>query len=201
MALNKKESGNVRAEMIIEVVGRPPEHLTETLHKIIEEISKENGIVVIRKKVNDPQPMKDNPEFYTNFVEVEVEVEEILYLVMLMFKYMPAHIEIISPEVIVLTNNGWNEIINELARRLHGYDEIARVLGIEKSLLEKKLRELLSQRAKETSSTSSQSKDAGKSTSSTSSQSKDAGKSTSSTSSQSKETSSANSQSKGKNKK
>jgi hypothetical protein len=105
--------------------------------------------VVVRKKINESLPMKDNPEFYTNFAEVEVEVEDILYIVMLMFKYMPAHVEIISPELIALTNNGWNEIINELARRLHGYDEIARVLDVEKGLLEKKLREVLSQKAKE----------------------------------------------------
>jgi len=151
MALNTKAPVSVRAVMIIEVIGRPPEHLTETLNKIIEGIDKEKGVVVIRKRVNEPQPMKDNQEFYTNFVEVEVEVEEILYLVMLMFKYMPAHIEIISPEVIAITNNGLNEVINELARRLHGYDEIARILEVEKNLLEKKLREVLNQKEKGTS--------------------------------------------------
>jgi len=47
------------------------------------------------------------------------------------------------PELIALTNNGWNDVLNELTRRLHGYDEIARVLQIEKNVLEKKLREIL----------------------------------------------------------
>ena len=158
MAFNNKELEKIRAEMIIEVIGRPPEHLTETLNKIIEELDKEKGVAVLRKKVNEPQPMKDNPEFYTNFAEIEVEIEEILYLVMLMFKYMPAHIEIISPECIALTNNGWNEIINELARRLHGYDEIARVLEVEKSLLERKLREMLGQNTGKISPAGSQDK-------------------------------------------
>jgi len=155
MAFNK-ESKEVKAEMIIEVIGRPPEHLTEILNKIIEEMGKEKGVAVLRKKVNEPQVMKDNPEFYTNFAEIEVEVEEVLYLVMLMFKYMPAHIEVISPESITLTNNGWNEIINEVARRLHGYDEIARVLEVEKNLLERKLREILTQKKKEVSPTDNQ---------------------------------------------
>ena len=59
---------------------------------------------------------------------------------------MPAHIEIIEPEMIVLTNSGWNDVLNELTRRLHGYDEVARVLQIEKDILEKKLREVLGEK-------------------------------------------------------
>ena len=88
-----------------------------------------------------PILMKDQKDFYTSFAEIEVEVERILELVILMFKYMPAHIEIIYPETIALQNNDWNDILNELTRRLHGYDEIARVVQTEKEILEKKLRD------------------------------------------------------------
>lgn len=149
MALKEREIEGIRAEMIIEVLGRPPEHLVETLNKLIEEIDKEEGTKVLRKKINESHPLKDKPEFYTNFAEIEVQVEDILYLVRLMFKYMPAHIELTYPEAIALTNNGWNDILNELTRRLHGYDEIARVLNVEKSLLERKIRELIGQKSKE----------------------------------------------------
>ncbi len=61
---------------------------------------------------------------------------------------MPAHIEIIHPELIALTNNGWNDILNELTRRLHGYDEIARVIQVEKGILEKRLRDVLEKNKK-----------------------------------------------------
>jgi len=135
------ETKGINAMMIIEVIGRPPEHLTETLNKIISQIDEEKGVNVKEKKVNEPVLMKDQKDFYTSFAEVGIEVEEILGLAMLMFKYMPAHIEIISPELIALTNNGWNDILNELARRLHGYDEIARIIQVEKNILEKKLKE------------------------------------------------------------
>ena len=118
--------------MILDVIGRPPEHLIESLKKIIEEIDKEKGVDVKSKEIKKPTLMKDQKEFYTTFAEIEVDVEELLYLVILLFKYMPAHIEIISPELIALTNNGWNDILNELARRLHGYDEIARIMQMEK---------------------------------------------------------------------
>ncbi|HLA23320.1 MAG TPA: hypothetical protein VJZ93_02180 [Candidatus Nanoarchaeia archaeon] len=143
-----EETKGIQAVMIIEVIGRPPKHLTETLEKIINEIDKEKGVRVMSKKINEPELMKDQKDFYMNFAEVEVEVEDVLHIVILMFKYMPAHIEIVYPEAIVLNNNGWNDILNEVSRRLHGYDEIARVVSNEKMILEKKLLELMGEKKK-----------------------------------------------------
>jgi len=144
-----EETKVINAILIFDVIGKPPEHLTDTLNEIIKKIDEEKGVSVKEKKINEPVFMKDQKEFYTSFAEVEVEVEEILYLSMLIFKYMPAHIDIISPELITLTNNGWNEIFNELARRLHGYDEVARIIQMEKGILEKKLKNLMDEREKD----------------------------------------------------
>jgi len=132
----------VSAVMILDIIGRPPEHLVKSLEKIIEEMGKEKGVTLKSKQIKEPTLMKDQKDFYTTFAEIEVEVDEILYLAILMFKYMPAHIEIISPELIALSNNGFNDILNELTRRLHGYDEIARIMQIEKQILLKKIQEL-----------------------------------------------------------
>ncbi len=137
------ETKGINVVMIVEVIGRPPEHLTETLNNIIKQIDEEKGVSVKGKKINKPQLMKEQKDFYTSFAEVEIEIEEILQLVILMFKYMPAHIEIVSPELIALTNNSWSDILSEVSRRLHGYDEMARVIQVEKGILEKKLREVL----------------------------------------------------------
>lgn len=128
--------------MILDIIGRPPEHLVESLEKIIEDMGKEKGVTLKSKQIKEPAPIKDQKDFYTTFAEIEVEVDEILYLAILMFKYMPAHIEIIQPELIALSNNGFNDILNELTRRLHGYDEIARIMQIEKQILLKKIQEL-----------------------------------------------------------
>lgn len=152
--MRTREEKGINALFILEIIGKPKEHLVETLNKIIEQIDKEKGVSIRRKEIKEPILMKDKigivdkekvqqKEFYTTFAEIEVEVEDILYLVILMFKYMPSHIEITSPEFIVLSNTGWNDILNELTRRLHGYDEVARVMQVEKNILEKRLRETL----------------------------------------------------------
>ena len=143
MSLSKdSETKGIKAILILEMIGRPPKHMIETLEGIIKQIDEEKGVEIREKKISEPVLIKDQKDFYTSFAEIEIEVEEILTLAILMFKYMPAHIEITSPELIALTNNGWNDILNELTRRLHGYDEIARVLQVENAKMQKKLGEL-----------------------------------------------------------
>lgn len=148
--MEKEETKGIEAIFILEIIGKPPEHLVETLENMIKQIDEEKGVSVKHKKVNEPVTMKENQNFYTSFAEIVVEVDEVINLAMLMFKYMPAHIEIISPELIALTNNNWNDILNEVIRRLHGYDEIARIIQVEKTILEKKLKGLMSEKKEKT---------------------------------------------------
>ena len=137
--MNSDEEPKIKVVINLEVVGKPPEHLVESLKRVMEEIDKEKGITILRKDIKEPRPMKDQEGFFTTFAEVELEVEDIRNFVIVMFKYMPAHLEIVSPEIIAISNNSWSDILNELIRRVHGYDEIARMLQHENSLLRKKL--------------------------------------------------------------
>jgi hypothetical protein len=155
MSSNEKK---VRASIILEVIGRPAEYLTETLNGIIEKIGKENGVKVRNSKVNVPVEMKENKGFYTSFADVEVEVDEILYLAILVFRYMPAHVEVISPQNISLSNVEWGDILSEITRKLHSYEEIVRITQNEKFILEKRLRELLPEKPKEEDSEKKQDK-------------------------------------------
>jgi hypothetical protein len=133
----------VTASLLLEVIGRPAEYLTETLNNLIKDIEKEKGVKLKDKRINPPILVKEQKDFYSSFAEIEVEVEEIAYLVSLIFKYMPAHVEIISPQNISLSNSGWADILSELTRRLHGYEEVVRIIDNEKTILENKLKGIL----------------------------------------------------------
>ncbi len=142
MSSNENLTREIRASLILEVIGRPPEHLNETLENMIKQMGGEKGVKIVSKKINEPVIMKEQKDFYTNFAEIEVELEEIFHLAILVFKYMPAHLEVISPESIAISNNGWNDILNEITRRLHGYDEIARIMQMQLAQMQKKINEL-----------------------------------------------------------
>lgn len=138
----------VNAFLVLDIIGRPAEFLVESLNKMIEDMKKEPGVKVKGSSVKDPVNMKENKDFFTTFAEIEVEADNVMHLAALMFKYMPAHVEVVSPENITLPNTGWSEILSELTRRLHSYDEVARVVQAEKAMLMKKLHELQGGKAK-----------------------------------------------------
>ena len=137
------ETKKITAVMILEIIGKPAEHLVETLEQISKEMGEEKGVKMINKKISEPVELKERKDFFTAFAEIEIEIDEALQLAILMFKYMPAHVEVISPESLVLTNNEYGDILSELTRRLHKYDEVARVVQMEKDILEKKLKSIL----------------------------------------------------------
>jgi len=132
----------ITARMILEIVGKPKEHLIETLEKISKEIGEEEGVEMQEKKIHEPEVMKDQEGLFVTFAEIEITVDNPLSLATLMFKYMPSHIEVIEPEKLNITNGGYSDILNELVRRLHGYDELARVFEIEKNILENQIKKL-----------------------------------------------------------
>ena len=110
---------NITASFIIEMLGRPAEHVDETMEKLIEGLGKENGVKVINKTIHEAKELEIKKEekskneknkedvqirqkLFTSFAEVEAEFEKIEYLMMTAFKYMPANIEIISPSNVIL---------------------------------------------------------------------------------------------------
>lgn len=154
----RDEKQKIRALLILEVLGKPPKYLTDTLQNLINQMGGEVGISVKSSNIREPKKMEEKAgvadstnkefkieqnDFYISFAEIELEAENILNLVAIMFKYMPAHVEIVSPENIPATNIDMNEVLNELIRKLHSYDEVARVLQVEKAILENKLNTIM----------------------------------------------------------
>jgi hypothetical protein len=139
--MSSTETKKITSMFVLEVIGRPQEFLIQTLNDLVKKIGEEKGVCVKDVKINPPILMKDQKDFFTSFAEIELETDNMLYLAILMFKYMPAYIEIISPQNLSLTNSDLNDVLNELARRLHGYEEIVRMVQAEKIILERRLRE------------------------------------------------------------
>lgn len=140
--MEEKDTRKIHSELIIEVMGTPKEYIVETLEGIIKQIKEEKGVSVIQSKIHDAVEVKDQKEIYTTFSEIEVQTKDVFELSMLMFKYMPAHVEILSPESIEVKNDFLNTLLNEIVRRLHGYDNLARIFEFEKSKLLQEIEKL-----------------------------------------------------------
>lgn len=141
--------GKIRTILILEILGRPKEHLVKNFEEIIEKLGNEEGVKIIEKTVHEPKKIEDpedefakKGEIFTSFSEIEVEFNDLNDLIRVIFNYMPSNIEIVSPEKLNLSNVTLSELLTGIILRLHKYDEIAKRVLFEREEMIKKLREI-----------------------------------------------------------
>lgn len=132
----------MEVRLILEILGRPAEHIVQGLKMIIDKMKTEKGVKIQHFKIMEPTKAKDTEDLFTTFAEVEVELEDMNSLFLIVFNYMPSNIELISPENITLNNNDLNHAVNQIVQRLHQYDSVAKGLMNEREFLVQKLREV-----------------------------------------------------------
>lgn len=127
--------GEIRAHLVIEILGRPKEHLAEALTTLVTRLGAEKGVKIVNKELHEPIPAQDSKDLFTTFAEIEVEFDSVENYFGIIFGYMPAHIEIVKPEKISLQNTHLNELGNNLLQRLHNYDAITKKSIVEREFI------------------------------------------------------------------
>jgi hypothetical protein len=98
---------------------------------------------MINKTIAEPKKLKEKDieeDIFTSFAEVEIETS-LETLMLVIFGYMPSHIDIVTPEELKIKNADLNMFFNELTRRLHQYDELAKALMIERDIIARQIKE------------------------------------------------------------
>jgi len=130
----------IHATLMIEILGKPEEHIKEAMRTLITKLGAEKGVQVLNKTYHEPKKI-ENSDLFTTFAEADVELDSLSNYFGIIFAYMPSHIEITSPEKITLSNHDLNELGGALAQRLHNYDAITKQAIGEKEFVLEKLRE------------------------------------------------------------
>jgi len=134
----------IRAHFIIELMGRPPEHLKEALNTLVVKIGSEKGVSLLGKKYHKAKPVKDVKNLYTNFAEINMEFDSLERFFAIITGYMPSNIEIYEPEKFKLNAYEINALGNQIISRLHGYDEITKRVLAERDILLRQLQHIKS---------------------------------------------------------
>jgi len=132
----------LQANIILEILGRPQEHVTEALNGIVAKLGTEKGVKILDKTCHEPLPVQDSKDLFTSFAEVMLELDSLENYLLVLFGYMPANIELIAPEKITLSNIDLNDLGNKLVQRLHNYDAITKKVLVEHDIVLKKLQEV-----------------------------------------------------------
>ncbi len=134
----------IRAVLIIEIMGRPAAHAKKSLENHLEQMKERKNFKLISKTLSKPRKMKDvDVEMYTCFAEVEIETDNIFALTEIIFDYFPSSVEILSPEKLSFDISDATNFLNDLTARLHKYDEVAKMAQVQNQQLQNQFQEKL----------------------------------------------------------
>lgn len=117
----------IHAMMIIEVLGRPPEHLKIALETHIKKINNVKGCSLSSFNISDAKLVDKEKDMHSCFAEVEIKAENLSKVVELVFDFMPSSIEILEPSNIKFDAQQASMFLNDLSGKMHKYDNIAKI--------------------------------------------------------------------------
>src|SRR3989344_2696709 len=100
----------MQVNMVIEIMGRPIEHVAESLKQLVEKMANEKGVTVLERIYHDPIKVEKSEDLFTTFAEITAEFDSLNNYFGIIFAYLPSHNEIINPEKINMSNYDLTEL-------------------------------------------------------------------------------------------
>lgn len=135
-------SKNILFRAIVEVLGKPKEHVDSTLRGYIQKL-KENKLYQVVKEDLAELKQHEESELWMAFAELEIKTSGVAEIIDFCFDYMPSLIEIIEPEELTLGSLSVSSFLNDMQAKLHGVDMLAKQMKIENQLTNNSLAKLL----------------------------------------------------------
>ncbi len=135
---------SIHFRAIIEVLGRPKEHVQESLQQYITNLKEDKRYKVLHEDFAEikKQDGKDQ-ELWAGFAEVECSTAKASDLTLFCLTYMPSLIEILKPTSLTFSEQDFSLFLNDLQGHLHNIDIVAKQVKLENDFLKKNMSALL----------------------------------------------------------
>ncbi len=116
--------GWLKALITFELVGKPREHIEETLKAYLANIKNDSRILGLKEEYADAMELEDG--LFSAFCEFETLVEDLEALTWLAINFMPASIELLEPGRPSLESRTVTNWYNDLLSKLHETSNVLR---------------------------------------------------------------------------
>ncbi|MBI1969038.1 hypothetical protein HYS49_03950 [Candidatus Woesearchaeota archaeon] len=138
----EKAEKKILFRAMIEVLGKPQEHVEEALGTYLENLKKNERYTVLRA-ARAKTKKQDDQDLWATFAELEVQTEKVEDIIGFCFDYMPSLIEVIEPVEFPLKDVDVTQFLNDLQAKLHNVDMVAKNVKLENDHLHKNMGLLL----------------------------------------------------------
>ncbi|HHI04085.1 MAG TPA: hypothetical protein ENL45_00890 [Candidatus Woesearchaeota archaeon] len=112
----KVDEGRILTRIIIEIVGKPKEHIEKALKVVVEKIKEEKDIEIVEEQIFNAEKQE---EMFNVFAELGILFNNMQTLIEFCFDFMPSSIEILDPEKLSFDSNKFAGLVNDLLAKLH----------------------------------------------------------------------------------
>jgi len=126
------EKGCILARVTLQIVGKPKEHIVETMKLVIQQIKDDPKMKVFKGDLFKPVQQE---QVWSTFAELEILFAGKAALTHFCFDYMPASLEVLKPENLSFKIQDYNEIMISLLERIHQMDMVLKNLNAENRLV------------------------------------------------------------------
>src|SRR3989338_1937211 len=134
------ELGYIQVRSIIEVLGKPKEHVENSIKGYVDKIKTDSNIKLISSEYSAPKEVNN---LWTMFVEIEFLIKNIDLLISFCFDYMPSTVELISPTSFRIDGSAFSGLLSDLQGRLHDIDMRVKILRKENEFIKNNFKNIL----------------------------------------------------------
>ena len=88
--MEEEKENIIRCVAIIEVLGKPKEHVEKSMNMYLEKLKKEDYLSILKEEVAEVKKLEDN--MFSTFAEMELLIKGPINLISFCFDYMPSSI-------------------------------------------------------------------------------------------------------------
>lgn len=111
----------IKTTAIIEIAGKPKEHVDKTMDKVIDLASKNKRFKLTKHSKAEVKEVKN---LWSTFTEFEIIFPDIDTITGFCFEFMPSSLEILEPEKLNIDSKDIEHMINDVLTRVHQYDMV-----------------------------------------------------------------------------
>ena len=133
----------ITVRIIIEIMGKPKDHVVETLQKMHEKLSEDDRFNVQSSDLATVRDVEGEDGYFSTYGEFELSVKNPSSLIELCFEYMPSNIEVLEPTQINFEYEDLSHLLSTVQSRLHQVDMVAKQVHGENKFLKTNMNLLL----------------------------------------------------------
>jgi hypothetical protein len=138
----------ILCKVIIEVVGKPKEHIENSLRMVIDRLKHEEKNIKLKQgdlfKAKEVEiTTEQKGQFWSTFAELDIYVKNVQVLSAFCFEYMPSSIEILEPQDLKFGLKAFSDVLTDLMTKLHNVGMAIKTLKAENDVLNRNAASLL----------------------------------------------------------